>query len=613
MAGSGVEPLLKLERVQTRLRMSRSQLRFWWWTTIWVWLLSAVLLFGWRIGPWGRMYLWPWLQANAWLSLSPSHRIWCVHGWYPASELVTWLTQTIYHQSLTAWLWDAALLALLPAGGFVLLLVSWAAWPTTAEREGAEHVRGVHLMTLPRVQTALAGRSRSWRWWRTRLHEDQGMRVAGVTLPRVLEDRHVLVSGATGTGKSTLLRALLRQLAERGETAVVVDPEGELLRQFYWPSGGDVVLNPFDARCPAWSPWDELGDPGDAEALAHALIPESPNDAHSDAGVFFRESARTVFVALLEKLPTKDPHALPKLLASPPDTLSTLLADTPAAPLVDLSAPQQRAGILATLQLAAKSFAALPPMTTPTWSAKQWAQARPGWLFLSFQNANKEAALPLVSVWFDAIVRRLLDTDPATAHERRVWLVIDELAMLQRQPHLEDLLTRGRKHGAVVVLGFQAITQLRAIYGPNVTATMLAAPATKVLLRSNEPETAQWCSDAIGKRDVIRPQFSEMAGPENVRDGIGTAYQYREEPAVLASEIQYLPDLQGYCCIAGVGVTAITIPLEPIATPNPGFLPREETQTTQTTEAAAPVASSPPQPSSTTPSRSQPERGGRSL
>jgi type IV secretory pathway TraG/TraD family ATPase VirD4 len=191
-------------------------------------------------------------------------------------------------------------------------------------------------------------------------------------------------------------------------------------------------------------------------------------------------------------------------------------------------------------------------------------------------------------------------------------LVIDELAMLQRQPHLEDLLTRGRKHGAVVVLGFQAITQLRAIYGPNVTATMLAAPATKVLLRSNERETAQWCSDAIGKRDVIRPQFSEMAGPENVRDGIGTAYQYREEPAVLASEIQYLPDLQGYLCVAGVGVTAITIPLEPVATLHPGFLPREKTVTTQTTEAVAPVASS-SQPATATPSRSQPERGGRSL
>jgi hypothetical protein len=54
MVGSGVEPLLKLERVQTRMRMSRSQLRFWWWTTVWVWLLSAVLLCWWRIGPWGR-------------------------------------------------------------------------------------------------------------------------------------------------------------------------------------------------------------------------------------------------------------------------------------------------------------------------------------------------------------------------------------------------------------------------------------------------------------------------------------------------------------------------------------------------------------------------------
>src|SRR5882672_1165667 len=117
MAGSGVDPLLKLERVQTRVRMSRSQLRFWWWTTVWVWLLSAVLLCWWRIGPWGRRYLWPWLQANAWLSLSPGHAIWCAHNWYPAAELETWLTQTVYHHSLTVWVWDVGLRALIPAGG----------------------------------------------------------------------------------------------------------------------------------------------------------------------------------------------------------------------------------------------------------------------------------------------------------------------------------------------------------------------------------------------------------------------------------------------------------------------------------------------------------------
>lgn len=133
---------------------------------------------------------------------------------------------------------------------------------------------------------------------------------------------------------------------------------------------------------------------------------------------------------------------------------------------------------------------------------------------------------------------------------------------------------RGRKHGAPAIIGFQAITQLRSLYGHNAAATMLAAPKTKLLLQSGEPETAQWCSRAIGGREVIRPQESETAGPENVRDAISLVYQRREESAVLPSEITQLRDLRGYLCIAGAGVAAVTIPPEPRQPRCPGFLSR---------------------------------------
>ena len=140
----------------------------------------------WQIGPWGRVYLWPWLQANAWLSLSPGHQIWCVHGWYLASELTAWLTQTVYHQSLAVWLWDVGLLALVPAGGFLALLLGWATWPTEAEREGAEHVRGVALLSPQIFQAALTSRRRSWRWRRAAVTHENGIQVAGILLTRLL-------------------------------------------------------------------------------------------------------------------------------------------------------------------------------------------------------------------------------------------------------------------------------------------------------------------------------------------------------------------------------------------------------------------------------------------
>ena len=76
--------------------------------------------------------------------------------------------------------------------------------------------------------------------------------------PRRQEPQHFLISGAPGTGKSTAIRSILRQIQRRGEIAVVLDPECDYVPEFYRPEMGDLILNPLDARCPSWSPWRGL-------------------------------------------------------------------------------------------------------------------------------------------------------------------------------------------------------------------------------------------------------------------------------------------------------------------------------------------------------------------
>src|SRR5581483_4377052 len=99
---------------------------------------------------------------------------------------------------------------------------------------------GVGFVQTPRLLARLCG----WRSW--------------VRIPRRLESSHVLIMGDSGTGKSSLIRQVLQQLDARGDTAIVYDPALEYLPQFYRPERGDVILNPLDARCPYWSPGDEL-------------------------------------------------------------------------------------------------------------------------------------------------------------------------------------------------------------------------------------------------------------------------------------------------------------------------------------------------------------------
>ena len=179
------------------------------------------------------------------------------------------------------------------------------------------YVRGADVTSTRRLGRALAG---------------DGIEIGGIRIPRMLEAQHFLFVGAPGSGKSTAIRRILRQVEARGETAVVLDPECEYVPEFYHLGRGDLILNPLDARCPAWSPWWEL-KPGSEAMEAEALV------------------------------------------------------------------------------------------------------------------------------------------------------------------------VRGRKRGLCAVLGFQAITQLRAIYGHEQTATLAAAPATKLILRTGEAETARWSSAQVEERE----------------------------------------------------------------------------------------------------------------
>ena len=90
-------------------------------------------------------------------------------------------------------------------------------------------------------------------------------------IPRAAENKHILTVGDTGAGKSTIIRQILFQVAERGHSAIVYDPACEFIQQFYDERRGDIVLNPLDARCPYWSPSDELQRKAEAKAIAVSL------------------------------------------------------------------------------------------------------------------------------------------------------------------------------------------------------------------------------------------------------------------------------------------------------------------------------------------------------
>ena len=267
------------------------------------------------------------------------------------AQRLEWTTTTYAHAALAAFFKDAVYAGQSPFALFAPTLRStvltfaglvFLACVNDLLRTTGRRIRGAELVT-PRL-------------FNRRLRADgltilqQPGRVARrfgwhprVRLSRRLEAHHTLVMGDIGAGTSAIIRQILRQIAARGERAIVYDPALEFLPECYEPSRGDIILNPLDRRSPYWTPADEVLEPTDALTVATALVSDHPQ-AGRDA---VAEVSRRLVVHLLSTRPS--PSDLATWLAHPAE-LNARLAGTAEARILARLTPEQRTSVLASLQ-----------------------------------------------------------------------------------------------------------------------------------------------------------------------------------------------------------------------------------------------------------------------
>lgn len=355
-------------------------------------------------------------------------------------------------------------------------------------------------------------------------------------IPKRAEPKHIQIMGDTGTGKSTLIKQLLKQIAGRGEVAIVYDPAGEFTESFYKEGRGDWILNPLDRRAPYWTPSSELRNPAEARTIAASMY--QPRE--DKRGEFFTDTPQKIFAHLLKYKPS--PEDLVAWM-SDEKQIDARLEGTELANFAPKDAPQQRSGVLASLGLVADSLRLLPSRTEADdreWCATDWADKREGWIFLTSTEAEQDALRPLHSLWIDLLVLRLL-TRPKPG-QKKVWLVIDELASLQRLPQFHTALTKGRKSDNPIVFGYQGKAQLETIYG-HLAEVMLSQPTTKFILRTAEPNAAKWAAELIGEVEIERVRETVADGK---RQGKSFMLDRQIEPLVMKSEVEGLPDLHAF-------------------------------------------------------------------
>lgn len=504
-----------------------------------------------------REALEPWLSRRwAWLAL---HRypLWFTLATLPGIVAIA-IVQGIGKR--TFWPLLHAPLGWLGGGGIGYILYrdfqhfSWSAAvmmpPTFAFLGGAI---GARFAAMPRRTRHIRGTKirtfRFGRLWRLWARATGRVTLAGVPLSREDETMHVAAIGATGSGKSTALRALMSDAMLRGDRHIVADPEGTAMDMFR--KDGDIILNPFHPECARWDLLAEIEAPSDYAFLAASLLPHLGR-GDQDQWITY---AQQLLAGALKNFVTLDlggSDAFAAMMGSGKiDELKALCAGTPASRYFEPGGERMLASILGTLAPAVGHLRTIAAAKGAPFSVRRWIREGQGSLWIPY-TANQIAALRgLASCWMNIAILETLSLEPST--ERRIWFHVDELDALGRIEGLQDAQARLRKFGGCVAIGFQSFAQVKQVYGEG-AQTIIENCGNLLLLRSGssgDGGTANLVSELIGTREVEREnQGRSCSYGKHATRSMSMQVKRSIDDVLLASEITQLQNLQGVVRLA---------------------------------------------------------------
>ena len=555
----------------------------------WVVLFSALVFFSWMLL---RLTLQEFIHGSAYwlirwlimpltkLSGKPSQAGWTFHFERPNGEVVAFRHTALQvmndpyfvlmgqHVKDTAFYgWGISAFSFVAA----IMAITWFLGSKGAKQRESELTGGRILATSPSVVNRL-------------------LKKAGVMSPLSICGLHILkdsemqnfgLHGTVGSGKSTALNDLLRQLRERGDRVIVYDKGNNFIPTFY-RQDKDLILNPFDARCAPWDLWEECKTVGDFENFATSLLPDSTGNSDP----FWILSARSLFVATARRMAREKDRSigelLKKLMSISLADLRAFLEGTDAANLVDGSIEKTAMTIRTILTTYVRSLRYLQgldqdgrrPFNIRDWLHTEDASGDNPWIFISSDGQNHNALKPLLSAWLYMTMSGILGL--RADRNRRIWIFLDELPSLHKLPILPEFCAEGRKFGGCTVAGLQNFPQLEETYGTNAAKSIWDLLNTRVFYRAPSGSIADWVQKEIGEQRHKKFKDQYSYGIDIIRDGVQFSKDEVNEFLVSYSDVQSLNDLECYITLPGEWpVVRMKLPWKPYREIAEGRIPRD--------------------------------------
>jgi len=384
-------------------------------------------------------------------------------------------------------------------------------------------------------------------------------------MPRYSERQGLFFHGSTGSGKTQGIMRLLDEIRASGDPAIIYDKESTLKPYFFDADLGDIELNPLSNQCANWDIWKDCQNPIEMAALATYLMPK----AVQGSDPFWVDAARTIFTNVAWEMRDHPDKSIIKLLqvllTTSLDELRQILEGTESENLVSKDIEKTAISIRAVMATYTKALRFLEGLDqdknkTP-FAIKEWVASQANdnaghkpWLFIT-SRANFHAEIkPLISAWIGMAMKGIQSLEPN--NHRRFWVILDEMASLNRLENFSDVVADIRKFGGCVAIGVQSISQLEFIYGQHEATAISDLLNTTIYYRSSKQRVAEWASKDLGEQVINEVKESQSYGPDPVRDGNTFARQRVTRRTVESGTILNLDDLE--CFVRLIGNHPIT-------------------------------------------------------
>jgi len=410
------------------------------------------------------------------------------------------------------------------------------AWMTLIPRNQLIHVKGAQILKgevaakNAKLTTKSSGKTFMY------LHPALG-------LPKKAWTRHTLIYGSVGSGKTQILLRVIRQIFKNNHKAIIYDIKGDFTAKF----GKALLVSPWDSRSVIWDIARDIDTDSAIREFASSLYPTKPGDKNA----FFQQAAASILYALIKSLyhdfngrwgwkelnqrvslPTKK---LYHYMMEFNESQAKVIEDSESASTSSVLSTFSN-GALVINQLA-QAWGNGGDEKRPRLSLKKWLRDDYTGTRQIILQGGKDTTLQAayIAAIINALVPEIISPAfPDNELGRSLFFILDELPTIGKI-NISTLFALGRSKGCCCIAGWQAISQIKEVYGDDFAKTLPAMVGTQIVCQLGQGETRKSVAGLIGSRRVAVVQNNQ--GTSGGQTTVTSSYNEQDRDLMEETEL----------------------------------------------------------------------------